>query len=124
MSVVSLVLRDSTRKIVPFIVKIQLQFEMRHQFGVTSDRKEMMHIRNIPFCLECEPAGVQATFVMIGDKKFHMVRCSPKDMWTDCPKRCIKHGKRIVVDTLAYSPLEAKFPMVGETLLESDVPDM
>ena len=55
MPAVSLVLRDSTRKIVTFIVEIQLQFEMRHQFGVAPDCKEMMHIREILFGLGFVP---------------------------------------------------------------------
>ena len=53
-----------------------------------------------------------------------MVRGSPKDMRTDRPECRVALVKGIVVEPLAHSPLNAEFPVVGETLFESDVPDM
>lgn len=46
---VSFIIGKSTGPIVPLIVEVQFQFEMRHQFGVQSECDEVMHIRRIFF---------------------------------------------------------------------------
>jgi len=45
-------------------------------------------------------------------------------MRTDRPEYGIALVKCIVIEPLAHSPLKAEFPMIGETLFESDIPDM
>ncbi len=82
---VMMILGDPGRKVVAFIMKVQLQFQMFHQVGFESDRCEMMDIGTVLMKLGMVPAFRQSSLVVIAEHHSRMVRHVPDQMWSDRP---------------------------------------
>ncbi len=77
---VMMVLGDPGRKVVAFIMKVQLQLQMFHQIGFECDRREMMDIGTVFMKLWMMAAFRQPPFVVIAEHHPCMVRHVPHQM--------------------------------------------
>lgn len=91
-----LVLRDPRRKVVAFIVKVQLQFQVLHQISLESDRREMLNIGTIFMKLRVKPAFRQSSFVLIAEYHPCVMRHVPNQAWTHRPQEHVSLGKGLI----------------------------
>ena len=83
-------------KVVAFIMKVQLQFQMLRQISFEGDRREMLDVGTIVMKLWIMSTLRQPPLVLIADHHSRMVRHMPNQAWSDRPQERVSFSKRLV----------------------------